>query len=143
MLSRRADWQQRLQQYLDLSSQACFQYGLFDCCLFVCDAIREMTDFDLAADFRGRYDSAASARAAMFHSVSSHSVRKVAEVITTRNAMPEVAPLLAQRGDVALLCRVRTDSLGLVALNGREILTCERRGLRRLPLASALRVWRV
>jgi hypothetical protein len=34
-----------------------FSYGRWDCCLFVCDAIRVMTGIDLAADYRGAYSS--------------------------------------------------------------------------------------
>lgn len=32
-----------------------FKYGQLDCCLFVCDIIRDMSGVDLAANWRGKY----------------------------------------------------------------------------------------
>ncbi|HEV8189435.1 MAG TPA: hypothetical protein VGP83_16900 [Pyrinomonadaceae bacterium] len=143
MLARRPDWQQRLQWYLTCNSTTVFHYGTFDCGLFVCDAIREMTDIDLAANYRERYDSRAGAKALMQLNSGTGSLLEVTEEITEHFGMLKIRPPFAQRGDVVLLKRSREYSLGLIALDGCEILTCYHRGFVRLPFHRALRAWRV
>lgn len=113
-----------------------FQYGIWDCCLFACDAIQVMTGVDPAAEFRGRYDSAESARAL-------GSVRVIAEGTAARYAMPETPILHARRGDVALIRRGRGYSLGVMALDGRHVMVAGARGVLRVPRLSACRAWMV
>ncbi|HEV7520115.1 MAG TPA: hypothetical protein VGP89_03385, partial [Candidatus Angelobacter sp.] len=54
-------WQELLHTYFLRRQNETFQWGTMDCCLFACDALRELTDVDLATDFRGQYDSLLSA----------------------------------------------------------------------------------
>ena len=102
-----------------------------------------MTDTDVAADFRGRYSTAMEARRLMRAQTGSESVQAITELITRKFTMTETTILLCQRGDVALMRRAGGFSLGMIALNGREIMVCYRRGLIQIPMTRAMRVWRV
>lgn len=137
MLTRFGNWQSRLSSFLAETAYRRFAYGAWDCCLFPCDAIRVMTGVDPALELRGQYHSRRDAYRLI------RSVQEVAEKITSQLQMPEVPVLLARRGDVVRVQRPRDSSLGLVALNGREIIVCRREGLCRISLAHAVQAWRV
>ena len=49
--------------------------------------------------------------------------------------------LLAQRGDLALYRNGDTLACGLIHLNGRDIVSPGGKGIIRIPLSSAYRVW--
>jgi len=142
-LARYPDWQSRLDRFLRERQFAAFQYGRWDCCLFVCDAIREMTGVDPAAVFRGRYRSRTEARQAIRELTGSRSIRAVVECVTASFGMAEIPVRCAQRGDAVLIERSSDYSLALVALNGREMIAASSRGLWRLPLSQGVRAWRV
>ena len=48
-MTRKPDWQALLDAFLAEHQFDSFQYGRWDCCLFVCDAIQAMTGVDPAA----------------------------------------------------------------------------------------------
>jgi hypothetical protein len=143
-VKRYPDWQGRLGAFLSKHQFRSFQYGRWDCCLFVCDAIEVMTGIDPASAFRGTYSSRVEARKAV--RMYGTSVRAAVEAVTDEYGMPEAESILhARRGDVALIrrSRGRDYSLGLVALNGREVLLTSSMGLWRMPLETAVRAWHV
>lgn len=142
MLTRKQNWQVLLHEHLCACRAREFQYGSFDCCLFVCDAIEAMTGVDVASPFRSRYGSRRQAFRALEMFAGRPSVEAVTERITADHAMPEVTPLLAQRGDVVLLKRSYDFSLALVGLDG-AILAAAQQGLERVPPSLAVRAWRV
>ena len=143
-LIRFPDWPSRLQAFLLEHKDEPFHYGQWDCFLFVCGAICAMTGVDPAAPFRGTYSSRVACRRAMIAYCGSASVRAVAEALfATDYGMPESATLRARRGDVALIQRSRDFSLGLIALNGRELTVAFSRGLGKAPLSAAVRAWHV
>lgn len=133
-MNRFPDWATRLEVYLREPRE--FHYGAWDCCLFVCDAIRVMTGVDPALAFRGKYDSAKAARLL-------GSVKAVSEAVAARYGMPEVSIRHARRGDVALIKRGRDYSLGLIALDGRRVLVAGARGVLTVPRLLATRAWMV
>ena len=61
-VTRKPDWQALLDAFLAEHQFDSFQYGRWDCCLFVCDAILAMTGVDPAAAYRGTYSSRAESR---------------------------------------------------------------------------------
>ena len=142
-MTREPDWQARLHAFLMEHRSDAFRYGRWDCCLFVCDAIFEMTGVDPAANFRGAYSSRAEARRALIAQVGSSSVEAAVEAVTAKHGMRETGVLHARRGDVVLIARSRDFSLGLVALSGRDIALASSRGLWTIPLSSAVRAWHV
>lgn len=143
MLTRLPDWQSALERFLDDNQNRPFRYGSWDCCHFTCEAVRIITGTDIISDFRNQYRSRKEALRMIQAVTGSISVQRIAEHVTAAHCMPEVPILKAQRGDVALIRRARDFSLGLVALNGREIMTTSRRGLVRIPLALGVRAWQV
>jgi hypothetical protein len=136
MLTRRPCWQCVLSKFLIENQNRPFAYGRWDCCLFVCDAIQVMTGTDIAASFRGRYSSQREAR-------QFGSVRAIAERVAQEHGMPDIPILRANRGDIALVKRGRSHSLGLIDLNGRQILVVSAHGLYRIPLSHADHCWHV
>lgn len=102
-----------------------------------------MTGTDLAIAFRGRYASRVELLPLIRKYAGAVSLRALAERITAEYQMPEVPVLRAQRGDLVMLKRARDHSLGLVDLNGREIVIAFANELRRLPIGRAARAWRV
>lgn len=144
MLTRRPDWQARLQQYLLRSLSKPFAYGEFDCCLFVADAVEAMTGTDLAAEFRGKYhscDEALSLRQA--YTRGKGSLRSFVTKALREQGLEEIPFTLAQRGDIVLILRAKDYSLGVVDLSGREVVAAAEEAFLRLPLNLAVRGWRV
>jgi hypothetical protein len=137
-MTRFPDWPARLDAFVTRNKDERFRYGRMDCCLFVCDAIEIMTGIDPAIDFRGTYGSRAEALQAMRRHTGSSSVRKVVEHVTARHGMGKVPVLRLQRGDIALIKRPRDYSLGIVALNGREVLVRAAKGIESVSLLSPL-----
>lgn len=134
MTTRLRDWQSRLQACLAERWAQPFAWGAQDCALFAADCADACTGVDPAADLRGTYSDAAGA------------ARVVAELgglaaIAAARMGPEIAPALAQPGDI-----------GLVLNDGRECLAvCTggmwhapgAAGLCALPMAQAQRAWRL
>lgn len=111
--------------------------------MFAADAIRAMTDVDLAVSFRGKYSSSSQVRKVIGEYAGSSSVRALTERIAIDYKMPELKILRARRGDLVLLKRPRDYSLGIVDLNGKEIVVAFDKGLSRLPMTDAFRTWGV
>ena len=142
-LTRLPGWQSALDRFLAAQRETRFQYGVWDCCLFACDAIEVMTGVDVAAQFRGRYQSRTQALRAIRGYSGEASVRAVAERVTEAYAMPQVHILRARRGDVVLIRQPRDYSLGIVALNGTDVITVTPQGLQRIALSNAVCGWQV
>jgi hypothetical protein len=143
MLHRHPDWQARLGAFLAANAERPFGYGEFDCCLFVANAVLEMTGVDLAAPFRGQYGSRAGARDRMAEFCGGASVERVASRIADDHGLQRVGPLEAARGDMVLIQRRRECSLGLMNLNGQDVVIPFARGLRRIEWKHAIAAWRI
>jgi hypothetical protein len=142
-MTRLPDWQARLNRFLIEHANKPFSYGSWDCCLWVCSAIHEMTGIDPAQDFRDKYQSRGEAYRAIKAATGAASVQAIVENITTKLQMPEIPVRRAQTGDVVLIERARDYSIGLTALNWSEIIVSQARGLRCISLTHAIRAWRV
>ena len=148
VLAFQPDWQALLHYYLLRRQNEAFKWGTMDCCLFACDAILELTGVDLAADFRGKYDSVRSAVKVMREFVTTeagdmHLVEAVAQKIAWDFDIVEVPVLMAQRGDVLLLNSPLDKSLGLLGLRGTHVHCAGTDGVVEVPLAECLRAWRI
>lgn len=140
---RLPNWQAALDSFLREHERERFRYGSWDCCLFVANAIQVMTGQDFAAEFRGHYASRVDAYRELEKRTGKASVRAVAEQAAERFRLREITAGYAQRGDMVLLRRSHHYSLGLVALNGREVLIARARGLWRISLSNAVKVWSI
>ncbi len=142
-MTRLPNWQSALEAHLRASAQVRFAYGAMDCCLFACDAVLAMTGEDLAASFRGKYSTRREASIAIRSYCGSPLVRSLAERIARDRAIPDVDVAHARRGDVVLHGRNLGESLGIVSLDGTEMIAVAQDGLWRLPLCMAKRAWRI
>jgi len=130
--------------FLDARKDAPFVWGQHDCALFAADGIEAMTGVDIAAAFRGKYDSEASALAAIAAICGGKTVADAAAWCAAQHEMPEWrAPLYAQRGDLVVLEESGRLIAGLVHLSGRHVVCAGETGLLRLPITAIVRAWHV
>lgn len=138
-MTRLPDWQTRLSKFLLEHARDAFAYGSWDCCLWVASAVNEMTGVDIAEKYRGKYQGEKSAMSMCFAETGSANFADLVVKVAEEFGMAEVKPPYAQRGDMALT----KQCLGLVNLNGVEIIVLDDQGMRTVPLTEAVRAWRV
>ncbi len=132
MTQRYRDWQSRLQACLAERRQRAFEWGTHDCCLFVCDAVQAMTGHDPAAGLRGYTTELQAARL----------IKRLGglRAIAAARLGAEIAPALAQVGDVALIELEGRQSLALCG--GGHWVAPGVDQLEVLPFGAALAAWR-
>lgn len=140
-MTRYHDWQTRLDRFLGLASERDFAFGINDCCIFVADAVQEMTGEDLAKDYRNRYHSNREAIRLIEATTGCKTLRRF--LMTALAQLPCIQVEMAQRGDIVLVKRAQGVSLGIIALNGRLIAAASAEGFLYLPLSLGLLAWRV
>jgi hypothetical protein len=148
-LQRKPHWATReLHNFLLARAHAPFVWGTNDCALFAADAIKAITDIDIAADFRGKYATEAEAFA-LIQTVTGKgtdtatAVGDAAEWCAGKAGLVEIAPRFAQRGDLLVMEDSGRLSAGIVHLTGRHGVSVGHDGLLRLPVATWTRAWHV
>lgn len=133
---RYRDWEVRLSDFIDKNLDTPFEWGRFDCCLSVADAVRAFTGQDFAEAFRGHYSTPPGAVRAL-RRYGSGSLK------ATLNEMfgPFKPRLNAGRGDVVLIETEQGDALGIVF--GGQIWAASDSGLKPLPMNRAVCCWSV
>lgn len=144
-LIRTEHWATRaLDGFLRARARQPFAWGSNDCALFAADGVLAMTGVDIAAEFRGLYDSAAGAREAIRSVCGGEGLAAAAAWCAERHGLPEwPTPLYARRGDLVLINENGSLIAGLVHLTGRHVVTPGSEGLLRHPLRLAVRAWHV
>ncbi len=137
------DWPERLQAYLDSHRESHFQYGELDCCLFVCDCVLAMTGHDMAAWFRGRYNTRKSALSLIRERTGHCGVTAVARYAAKEAGYPSIPPLMARRGDMVLVGTGRKAILGLISLAGADVMCISTDTIQRIDLKHVTAAWRV
>ena len=141
-MTRRGGWDVRLAELLHARAQTPMRYGSNDCCLLAADAIAAMTGTDIAEEFRG-YRTEVGAARRIRRVTGAVGVEAALRYCAAKHELPGLASVyLAQRGDLLLLDGGAGLIAGIVGTHGACVTTGEH-GLRRLPLASAVRAWRV
>lgn len=134
-------WEHRLADLVAAAQQKSFQYGTFDCCLWVCDAVVALTGTDPGATFRGLYSNEEEAAAiiAVYGGLD-----KLAEEIAADRGFLPTPPSLAQRGDVVLAKLAGRDTLG-VCIGAQAAFPRQPSGLTYLLMLSpeVKKTWRV
>lgn len=132
-MKRIHDWPERLAAHIAAARDARFEWGKFDCAMFASDAIRAMTGFDLAADFRGQYSDEAGARA------------KLPRALTYANSvLSPIALGFARRGDLLITANGSADpGFAIIGLDGRSALCACDRGLLHVARPRWIKAWRV
>ncbi len=150
MLARHEQWEAKRHHSIEAHKAKPFAWGEHDCALSVCNHVQAMTGIDLAAAFRGQYESEDAALAAMGRICrDATTLEHVVEQLAAQRGIPEIKPLHAQRGDVVLLDNpspstgLNRQALGIVHLNGRHVVVTGPDGLRLLRLAHVRRAWRI
>ncbi len=134
-LARRPNWRSALAAEVERHRLVPFQWGANDCALFAADCVMAMTGTDLAVDFRGHYRTAQGAARAIRKAGHDDLPALLAALL------PEVHPVMARPGDVAL---VESDQ-GLTAgvVTGPTIAASAVDGITTLPLTRAVRAFAV
>ena len=142
-MSRPEGWEGRLARMMEAAAGRPFVWGQHDCCLMAADAVLAVRGVDPAAGLRGTYSGPAGAREVLAGGLEEYVEGVMAEI-----SAAEIPPMMAWRGDVALIRDARVvpsewdGMLGVADGAGWAVLT-ETRGLRRLPLRAGFRAWRV
>lgn len=134
MNQRVRDWQSRLADCLAERMRRPFVWGQQDCVLFAADCVEAVLGEDPAADVRGTYSTARGASRVLRQ-------RGGLAAIAAAALGSEIAPQLAQPGDVGLLSNAGQPCLGV--WGGGAWYAPGADGLTSFPLESATRAWRV
>ncbi len=116
---RKLDWEMRLHEFIESRKGSAFAWGSNDCCLFAADAVEAMTGVDLAANFRGKYDSEASC----VKMVSELGYASIEDLIRKELAswqLQPMRPVQAHRGDLLLTMQEGQPALCVVGLTGKH-----------------------
>jgi hypothetical protein len=149
-MTRFENWPEILAQFVAERARTPFAWGVNDCCLMSCDAVLGYTGVDMAAGFRGKYDSGLSAARAM-KEFCGGGVEQVAEKMAAQLNIPEWPTVkLARRGDVVLFEydgefrgeRVtQRATLGICC--GGDAVVPAQDGLLSIPISQCRRAWRI
>ena len=144
-LLRKDNWPELLAEFISNRMDKPFIWGENDCGLFACDAVLLMTGLDLAEKARGKYanSDAAAAITSKYDVIITSNLEEYAEAVAESYLLPSVPILMARRGDIALYLSILGPTLGIVAMNGKEVLIPGPEGLRGVPLASCKKAWRI
>lgn len=131
---KKENWDTLLAEFIESRRQTPFQWGIHDCTLFAVDAALAMTGFDLAAEYRGTYDSEIGA------------VRIIAKAGGTLRALvnhhgQEIPARMAQRGDWVLIEQDGYEALAVCV--GVKLIAAGRNGLVQHPMSIAITAWRI
>lgn len=149
-LLRSRDWAKRLDTFLCANWNRRFQYGEWDCAIFVAEAIEATTGHNPATHWEslyGAYRNGVGARR-MIRRLSGNTglLGAAMNLCAEYYNMPEIAPEMAGRGDVVLVSNTERGGplLALVGLTGLDLIATGATGLVRLgPREMASRAWRV
>lgn len=133
-MTRVDNWVLRYAEFMVERQHAPFVWGSNDCCLFAADCVQALTGTDLAAAWRGRYDSAL--QAARFLDEGGG-----LEAIAAEALGQPVSASYAGVGDV-VLCE-NAGRLLLAICNGDLALGPGVQGVEPLDMSTALKAWKV
>jgi hypothetical protein len=146
-MKRLPNWPRRLHLLTQSSKDVTFDWGRYNCGLFVARWIREATGVDLGAPYVGQSTDEASTEAIFLNGHAD--LGSFAAAIAAANGMAEVAPTYAQRGDVVWvdnstpLNPSKYGALGVVSLDGRYAVCMSEKGTVRVHMDRWRRAWRV
>lgn len=138
IMQRKTNWHLDLEAAILAAATTTYTPKEFSCSLFAADCILAMTGEDVMASFR---DIDAPELVAQLCADYEANVRAQAEGY----GMEEVAPGLAQRGDLVGWDSPQGFTVGIVAMDGRSFHVPDQLEgmLRRFPLRLAKTAWRV
>lgn len=149
-MNRKEAWPELLDEVFQRHYTTEFEWGVFDCCIFVCECIHAMTGIDMYADFKGKYTTELEAHqlvsdyVGLEYKSSIKFVSEIAEYFCSKYKLQVVEKSFAQRGDIALIDLEGMVTVGVVMLNGTHVAApAYKKGLAFVPLKLCKKVWRV
>lgn len=145
---RLPDWATRLDAYIAAALSMPFSYdpamGL-DCCRFTWGAIHAQTGNTIGQQFVGTYRSKRESLVAMKNYCGRASLLwSIVKLMDENKFDRRRGPFFAQRGDVLLVPNgPGGDFLGIMDLNGRDVLSVGEHGIKRVPVSKFCRAWRI
>lgn len=139
-MKRLDNWQELLNAAIRGAQSQAFQWGVFDCAKWVCDAVRATTGTDMYAEFRDKY-STRNAAALVIRNFCGGGLAALAEKMANMIGAPEVQVSFARRGDVVLVNEGKYDSLAIV--DDVYALCAGKTGLVRVPRVHWRRAWKI
>lgn len=139
-LVRLPDWPERLSSFIAEARDKPFAFGSFDCAMFACNAVLAMTAVDIAAAYRGSYDSQDSA----LKLLRKKNLLRIAQEIAKEFEMAQFEhPWASPRGSILILYRHNLMGYTLALNDGKYALAPLESGLGNVSLNFAIRAWRV
>ena len=135
-------WETKLNDYFNVCAERKFEYGVFDCALFMADGVKIMTGIDPAEDFRKRYFGRSGALNALDF-MGYIDLKNAAHILAKKYNIISVMPSFAKRGDISLVKNYKGFALGLVDLSGMRIATVTKNGLDFLPMDRGEMFWSI
>jgi hypothetical protein len=142
-----ANWATRLDEYIAAAADMPFSYdralGL-DCCTFTWGAIHAQTGAQIGQRFAGTYSTRREALIAMKNYCGKPSLGlSISKLMKEYDFDVLISALYAQRGDAVLAPNGNDQFLGVLDLNGRDVLSVGENGVRRVPISVSCRAWRI
>lgn len=141
-MRRFEDWPIRLNTYIEAKSKDIFEWGRFDCALFVADGIFWITGVDPATAIRGAYFTKEEGAAVMMEIFGSSNLEEVASKIAKEIGAVPVEIFNAQRGDAALFDTPEGPALGL-CIGRYAAFPNPEGGLSHVPMSMIRKAWRI
>lgn len=137
-LTRKEDWPELMNAFIDSRRGKPFVWGENDCCLFACDCVLAMTGTDLAAAYRGQYQTALGAMRA----IKPHGgVYGAFENAASAYGIEQRPAAYAQRGDVVTTETEHGPALGICLSDCAVFVGVT--GLTFLPMSECRNTWRI
>lgn len=130
---RVSNWEILLFNYIEESKDIIFEWGVHDCATWVSDWRQIATGQDAAQAWRGKYRTERGALRQIKRAGFDTMPEWVDSILGDRLA----SPLMAQRGDIALV----QDALGIVT--GHVVVALSPNGIVNIPLEDSQASWRV
>jgi hypothetical protein len=131
---RKASWPEDLNRYLSHAPD--FTWGQMDCCHWCAGWVETTLGIDLAADFRGQYDTKEGAYAYLKE-------KGFADVDALADAfLPRIEINLAQRGDIVCFQIARIKALGICG-GGRSFFLQTGGIIESVRTRACIAAWRV
>jgi hypothetical protein len=139
------DFKTQLAEYIHICQSTEFEWGKFDCCLFVSDFVWNTTGKDLAENFRGQYKSEEEAYELLKNVLKrkkslKNVLLKNVEKTANKHNFKEVKDKRYQSGDFCVVNTPQGEAMGLIH-NGKVWCSAPK-GLVTLPISLVIKVWR-
>ncbi len=140
---KREGWESRLAQFAAARLGRPFCWGADDCCLLAADWVAVAIGADPVADLRGYATELGAARKLKRFTGGETSILSAADLIAADIGASEVQLARAQRGDVVAFRDDGRFGAALGVCLGSTALTFHEGYVRAVPMAAALRAWRL